>query len=490
MTTPRLCVTVSADNMAGLLTARDRASTLADLVELRLDGVRDVDVSAALAGRRRPVIVTCRPRWEGGAFDGPEDERLALLGAAARLGAEYVDIEFDSAFGPLVAERGGRGIVLSSHDFAGVPSDLAGRFRAMQAVGAEVVKIAVAARSLGDNLPLLALGRDAAPRQAIALVAMGTPGLPSRVWAARFGSCWSYAGDGIAPGQMSPERMVSEFRFRRITASTRLFGVFGRPIVHSVSPAIHNAAFDAAGFDGAYLPLEATDAADAAAFADAVGLSGASITSPFKVALLAVADDVDEDAKLCGAANTLRLDRGRRLVRNTDMAGFLEPLDAWGLVLLKTRVAVLGTGGAARAVVSALGRRQARVTVYGRRQAAADTVAALAKGGVGRVGQPDAGSWDLLVNATPVGSWPDAAASPVSPASLAGGRVVYDLVYKPVRTSLLAAAQATGCLTIGGLEMLIAQAVDQFEWWTDLAAPREVMRAAAENRSGQMAGVA
>ena len=471
--------------MAGLLAARDRAAALADLVELRLDGVRDVDVPAALAGRRTPAIVTCRPRREGGAFDGPEEDRLALLRRAARLGAEYVDVEFDSDFGPLVAEREGRGIVLSSHDFSGVPSDLAARFRAMRAVGAEVVKIAVAARSLTDNLPLLALGREAAPGQAVTLVAMGMPGLPSRVWAAKFGSCWTYAGDGIAPGQLSPERMVSEFRFRTITASTRLFGVFGRPVVHSVSPAIHNAAFGATGFDGAYLPLEASDAADALTFAEAIGLSGASITSPFKAALLAGADEVDESARLCGAANTLRLDGGRRLVRNTDMAGFLEPLDTRGIVLVKTRVAVVGTGGAARAVVSALGARHACVTVYGRRQTPADTVAMLADGGTGRVGTPAAGSWDLLVNATPVGSWPDVEASPVPPGSLAGGRAVYDLVYKPVGTSLLAAAKAAGCIPIGGLEMLVAQAIEQFEWWTGLPAPREAMRLAAAERSSQ-----
>ncbi len=476
--------------MEGLLAARDRAAALADLVELRLDGVRDVDVPATLAGRRTPVIVTCRPRREGGAFDGPEDGRLAILLAAARSGAEYIDVEFDSAFGPLVAERGGRGVVLSSHDVSGVPSDLAARFRAMRAVGAEIVKIAVTAHSLADNLPLLALGREAAPAQAVALVAMGTPGLPSRVWAARFGSCWTYAGDGIAPGQVSPERMVSEFRFRAITAKTLLFGVFGQPVVHSVSPAIHNAAFGATRFDGAYLPLEAHDAADAMAFAETIGLSGASITAPFKVALLAEAEEVDESARLCGAANTLRLDRGRRQVRNTDMAGFLAPLDARGIVLVKTRVAVVGTGGAARAVVSALGGRQARVTVYGRRQTATDTVAALADGGTGRVGTPAAGSWDLLVNATPVGSWPDTGASPVPPAALAGGRAVYDLVYKPVGTSLLAAARAAGCVAIGGLEMLVAQAVEQFEWWTGLAAPREVMRAAAEDRSGERAGPA
>jgi 3-dehydroquinate dehydratase / shikimate dehydrogenase len=476
--------------MDDLVAARDRAATEADLVELRLDGVRDIDVQRALAGRLAPVVVTCRPRREGGAFDGPEDQRLAFLETAARLGAEYVDVEFDSAFGRLVSETGGRGLILSSHDYSGVPRDLVERFRAMRSVGTEVVKVAVMAHSLADTLALLTLGREGSERARVALVAMGAPGLPSRILAARFGSCWTYAGDGLAPGQVSAERLLSEFRFRAIGASTRLYGIFGRPIGHSVSPAVHNAAFEACGFDGAYLPLEASDAADALAFADAIGLAGASITAPFKLALLAKADDVNESARLCGAANTLRIDDGRRVVRNMDPAGFLEPIDRRGIALDGARVAVVGTGGAARAVVSALGQRHARVTVFGRRPAEAARVAGLAAGAVGRGGSPEAGSWDLLVNATPVGTWPDTEASVVPPESLREGRVVYDLVYNPVRTKLLAAAAAAGCRTIGGLEMLVAQAVAQFEWWTGMAAPRDVMWEAALDSLRRMAGTA
>jgi shikimate dehydrogenase len=289
---------------------------------------------------------------------------------------------------------------------------------------------------------------------------------------------------------MSPERLLSEFRFRSITSSTRLYGIIGRPVEHSVSPAVHNAAFEACGLDGAYVPLEASDAADALAFADAMGLAGASITAPFKVALLSAADEIDESARLCGAANTLRVDDGRRVVRNTDIAGFLEPLDRRGIALGGARVAVVGTGGAARAVVSALGERQARVTVYGRRPAEAARVAALVRGGVGRGGQPEAGSWDLLVNATPVGTWPETSVDSVSPESPVGGRVVCDLVYNPVRTNLLEAAAAAGCKTISGVEMLVAQAVAQFEWWTGIPAPRDVMWEAAMASLNRMAGTA
>ena len=111
---------------------------------------------------------------------------------------------------------------------------------------------------------------------------MGDSGLASRVLAARFGSCWAYSGDAVAPGQITPERMVSEFRFRAVTAASRVFGLVGRPVGHSVSPAMHNAAFDATGLDAVYLPFAARDVADFRAFADAIGVAGASVTVPFK----------------------------------------------------------------------------------------------------------------------------------------------------------------------------------------------------------------
>jgi 3-dehydroquinate dehydratase / shikimate dehydrogenase len=488
MTSPLLCVTVTAANMTALRAARDGAAEHADLVELRLDGVRDVDVQGALAGRRTPVIVTCRPPREGGRFDGAEDERIGLLARAAALGAEYVDIEWDSAHAAVVAGRVGRGVVLSSHDFDGVPKDLRERVRAMRATGAEVVKIAVTARSLADNLPLLAIGREATDRSRLALVAMGEPGLPSRLLAAKFGSCWAYSGEAVAPGQLTPDRMVSEFRFRGVTASSRIFGIAGRPISHSVSPAMHNAAFQETGFDGVYVPLAARDAADFRAFAEGVGLTGASITAPFKLDVLRAADERDEAAQLCGAANSVQIREGRWLVRNTDVEGFLDPLETRKVDLRGVRVTVVGAGGAARAVVVGLSRRGARVTVCGRREDRAREVAALAAGGRATAGQPAPGDWDILVNATPVGTWPDVEASPVDPGALAGGGLVYDLVYNPIRTALMRDAEHSGCETIGGLEMLVAQAVRQFEWWTGTRAPRGRMRDAALERLHRMAG--
>ncbi len=490
MDTSLLCATVTAETTAGLRQMRDRASGLADLVELRLDGVGDLDVQGVLAGRRGQVIVTCRPAREGGRFDGSEDERLDILNRAAALGADYVDIEWDSAHEPLISRRRGRGVIVSSHDFEGVPGDLRARFAAMRATGAEVVKIAVTAHGLADNLPLLALGSESAGHGRVALVAMGDSGLASRVLAARFGSCWAYSGDAVAPGQVTPERMVSEFRFRTVTGASRVFGLVGRPVGHSVSPAMQNAAFDATGLDAVYLPFAARDVADFRAFANAIGVAGASVTVPFKTDAFREAAEADGPSRRCGAANTLLMAGGRWVARNADIAGFLDPIDARGITLRGMRGAVVGTGGAARAVVVALAERGALVTVYGRREERARQVAGLADGGVARVGLPNTGTFDLLVNATPVGMWPAVDVAPVEPSALSRGVIVYDLVYNPQRTRLLRHAEAAGCVAISGLEMLIAQAERQFEWWTGMKAPREVMRTAAVERLKRMAGEA
>src|ERR1022692_3828405 len=172
MSKPLLCVTVTGATTAELRQRRD-AVVDADLIELRLDSVSDPSVAGALAGRRRPVIVTCRPTWEGGQFNGSEDERKRILSEALALGAEYVDIEANARFTDLIEQGGGRRVVLSYHDFKGVPADLTGRVQAMRSTGAEVVKIAVEAQSLSDCVPLLDLGVQAGRQSGLVVIGMG-----------------------------------------------------------------------------------------------------------------------------------------------------------------------------------------------------------------------------------------------------------------------------------------------------------------------------
>ena len=473
--TPSICVTVGGATTAELRRARDQVRD-ADLVELRLDSVRDPDPAAALAGRRLPAIVTCRPRWEGGYFAGSEDERLQLLRRAWELGAEYVDVEHAAPFAHVfLTSTLGRHVVLSLHDFAGVPRDLGGRVAAMCETPAEVIKVAVSAARLSDALEVFGLQRLLRGRAFVA-IGMGAPGLATRVLAARMGSCWTYAGDGWAPGQVPAAQLRHEFRFHSISRRTAIYGVVGRPIAHSLSPAMHNAAFAAEGLDAVYLPLEAADPDDFLTFARVADLQGASVTAPFKVTL-ARHVELDDEARHAGAVNTIvRHAEGWRAT-NTDVEGFLAPLRP-KLTLRGCRAAVLGAGGAARAAARGLSREGAAVTLHARRREQAEHVAASLRVRVADW-PPAAGSWDLLVNATPVGTAPRVDETPW-PAARFDGQLVYDLVYNPRETRLLRDAAAAACDTLGGLDMLVAQAQQQFLLWTGRLPDAGLMRAAAE----------
>ena len=462
------------------LRARRDAVVGADLIELRLDTVKDVHVAGALAGRRVPAIVTCRPVWEGGRFEGSEEERRRILEEALTLGAEYVDVEWRASFNDLLARTAGRRIVLSSHDFVSMPTDLVERARAMRATGAEIIKLAATANRLSDCLPLLELGEMMGQEDGLVLIAMGARGLPSRILAKRFRSAWTYVGTMSEIGQVTPADLLQTYCFRRLEASTAIYGVVGSPVGHSISPAMHNAAFEAGKIDAVYVPFDAADADDFVTFGRALKLAGASVTIPFKVSLFDRVDEVDAVAQRIGAINTIRVVDGRWLGGNTDASGFLRPLQEGRVPLEGTRASILGAGGAARAVAIALAPSGAGITVHARKAAQAEAVATIVSGNVGPW-PPEPGSWDVLVNCTPIGMHPHVDHSPMPRDSLTG-RLVYDLIYNPAITALLRDATSAGCQTIGGLDMLVAQAEDQFHWWTGVRPPASIMRSAALKR--------
>ena len=486
MRNPQLCATVTGRTMEELRRARD-AATFADLVEVRLDLVDHPDPLGAIEGRRRPVVVTCRAQWEGGGFQGSEEERERILSEAQNGGAEFIDVEAGAEFvATITRRRRGRGIVLSLHVFGEPPSDLLERARAMRSTGAEIVKIAIEAGRVSDMLPLVRVAdepdfSDPDGIDGHVLLAMGQPGVPTRVLASRLRNRWTYAGDAVAPGQIPAARLLGEFGFRRIHADATLYGVVGKPIAHSLSPVMHNAGFSALGINAVYVPLEASDVDDFVTFAREMHMAGASITAPFKVAMLSRVDETDEMARRVGAVNTLIVREGRWIGANTDVEGFLTPLI--GRMALKgTRASILGAGGAARAVAVALGSQGAAVTVCARQPAAAKEVAALAGGTVG-TWPPKPGSWDVLVNATSSGSG-GATDDPMDGVRL-DGEIVFDLVYAPARTPLLERAAREGCMTIGGLEMLVAQAERQFELWTGCRPPTGLFKSAASSATGE-----
>jgi 3-dehydroquinate dehydratase/shikimate dehydrogenase len=517
--------------VAGALERAERAAHAgARMVEWRIDGLAEHAraVSAALDLVKRsplPCIVTCRPVDEGGTWGGDEQERISLFEAlgASDFPPRYIDLELrayqrsanlrQKALLAVDHSRQVRdlktSLILSSHDFSGRPADL---LRVVEQMTAEeacaVVKVAWTARSLRDNLEAFDLLR-ARGKPMIALC-MGRFGLMSRVLAGKFGGMLTYASDGegdeTAPGQPTIEALRSSYRFERINAATKVYGVIGWPIDHSLSPQLHNAGFDAINHDGVYLPLPVPPEwehfkATLGSLIDHEGLDfrGASISIPHKSHLVRFVRErggsVDSLAERIGAANTLCVDEaGSVSCANTDCAAAVDALCAgMGIEpsdLSSRRIAVLGAGGTARAVIVGLIDRGATVVVFNRDQARAEAIerefngTPTAHGGVARLvaGKPDAlgcGCFHAFINCTPIGmtGGPAPQDSPL-PESVAldDSTAVMDMVYAPERTPLIREAESRGARVITGLDVFIRQATAQFELWTGASLPASALR--------------
>jgi 3-dehydroquinate dehydratase/shikimate dehydrogenase len=481
----KVCVALAEPTTAAVAARMAELAPWADLFEVRADYVSDLDLGALLRARTRPILFTCRSDAEGGRFpDGDASSRRRLLREAVERGFDLVDVEARAGFDDVVEAKAGRGLVLSWHDTEGTPDDLDAVYARMAAVRPDVVKIAVTARSIRDLGRLLALAArhaaDAAPR--LVAIAMGPLGVASRILGGRynapFGFASSESGRGTAPGQLTAPVLVDSYRVRSISRDTRVYGLVGSDVQRSLSPAIQNRAFAERGIDAVYVPLQAESMDAFVGALPELGLSGWSVTRPYKGAILGHLDSVTPQAAEAGSANTVVAQDGRLVGLSTDGDGVLVPLrkriDPAG-----RRVAILGAGGAARAAAFALVRAGARVDVLARRAEQAREVAAATGSAGAGLEELARVPYDVLVNATPLGSGAFPGESPVTASALRAGSVVFDMVYEPRETPLLAAARARGCATIDGVEMLVAQAVGQFEAWSRVAAPIEAMTEAA-----------
>jgi 3-dehydroquinate dehydratase / shikimate dehydrogenase len=519
----RLAVSIMVRSAGqALATAAQAAERGADLVELRIDAfarnVDDADAVAKIVGQcALPCIVTCRPTWEGGQHHGTDAVRLDLLGRVVEGGRPpaYIDFELaacqrDPNVVPRLAAMRGRHtrLILSSHDFDRRPADLLQRVEAMAGMEiCDVIKVAWQARSLRDNIEAFEL-LSCQLKPTIALC-MGPFGQPSRILAGRFGGMLTFAAidadSATAPGQPTVQELKSLYRWDAVGRSTRVYGVIGYPLGHSMSPAIHNAGFGAIGYDGVYLPLAIPPEyehfkATVGALLDAPALNfrGASVTIPHKENLLRFVAERGGDGggriepltARIGAANTLTVrDDGSLYASNTDCAGALgavcDSLSIEPRELKGQRVAVIGAGGAARAIVAGFAQQGAAVMVYNRTFERAAALAADFNDMPGKVAAhrfedlPRA-ACQVVINCTPIGMHPEANASPLPNLRAlphwGPGTIVFDTIYNPVSTKLLRDARAAGCLTIPGTEMFVRQAAAQFTLWTGEEAPIDVFR--------------
>ncbi len=271
-----------------------------------------------------------------------------------------------------------------------------------------------------------------------------------------------------------------------LTGKTRVYAVFGCPVEHSLSPAMHNAAIAALGLDCVYVPLrvEPADLPAAIGGVRAMGLAGVNLTIPLKEAAVALVDELSDEAREIGAVNTLFWKDGALCGHSTDGEGFWMSLEGTPGQSAK-RALVLGAGGASRAVCFALARRGIEVTIANRTPERARELAAALPGSHahGMPAEPEdlaraAAAADLIVNCTSVGMSPNDSESPLAENCIERGHIVCDLIYNPRETLLLRTAREKGALGLNGVDMLVNQGALSFQLWTGIMPPVQVMKAA------------
>ena len=484
-----ICIPIPAKTNEAAVTQLATVRDGGHLAELRIDFIHDPDLPRLLAAADGPVIVTNRPTWEGGRFEGSEEARLALLNQAVDLGADYVDIELRAA--ARLPRRGRTKRIVSYHNFEETPANLAAIHDELVKAGADIAKVTVMANDITDNLRIFDLLKHA-QIPTIGLC-MGERGLISRILSPKFGGFLTFAsaeaGRESAPGQPSVRELRDLYRYDAISASTDIYGVVANPVRHSMSPAMLNAAFGAAGVDAVYVPFLAEDVVDFVHAFRAIDVKGYSVTIPHKEAVIAAMDEVDELVTQIGAMNTVHTRGGKLFGANTDWQGATRSLEAamGGEVecpLKGKRVVILGAGGAARAVAFGLKSRGAQVTVVNRTHQRGVKLAQ----DVGCECRPRDElaelEIDVLVNTTSVGMHPNVDETPAPSEVLKPDMVVLDAVYNPLETRLLREAAQAGCRTANGLGWFVNQGAAQFELWTGKDAPLCVMERVLRERLG------
>ncbi len=482
----RICAVVAAETAAEMQAQLRQGLRLTKTAELRLDWLRSDGERHRFLDwlkRRRfsaQLIATCRRREAGGRFRGDVEAERRALAAAVEAGCGWYDLEIESVkaagrFKPVAPARAAA--IVSLHRFGRAVSEPQKLLERFQLAPGTIWKLAVECRGLGDAVRLIRLARKPGAAAGIIAVPMGRAALATRFLALREGSLLSYAAVSArtAPGQPTLATAVREYHAERVDRRTRAYGILGNKARHSVSPAMHNAAFAAEGINAVYLPFQVEHLRDFVEAIEPLGIGGFSVTIPHKRAILRHLDSCDSLARRLGAVNTVVIRRGRRYGYNTDYAGVLAAL-AGRVQLAGSRVLLVGAGGAARAAAFAIADSGARVFVLARRPAQARELAHLAGGKAVARGEIRRRSFDLIVNATPVGMAPDRA-SPLGASEL-NAPVVFDMVYRPIETPLLRLAARRGLKRISGVEMLVAQGVAQWELWTGRPAPAQVMRRA------------
>ena len=480
---PRVCVAVTDTDPAALV---DKAEALVrdnTFLEFRLDYLPRPALALPRIKRfieyhpHVTAIATCRRTASGGKFKGSLAAQLDILGKASASGCQLLDIELQSAAKCKPEQvkrlRTRSALILSYHDFRATRNlDLT--LEKMVKIPADFYKIVGTATTLYDNVTMMKFLEKFGDRHSLVGLCMGEQGIISRLLGVRAGSVFTFAAvspdEKTAPGQTTAQELRSTYRIEQMDAATRIYGVAGDPVAHSLSPAIMNAALRRENVNGVYLALHAKTLKDLLACVRDIPIHGLSITMPYKEAILKHLDNTDSHTTKIGACNTVvRAQDGKLYGFNTDTAGVVRPLEQ-RITIERAKILVLGAGGAARGVLlPVLAQKPRALVLSNRTQAKADALAAAfaGRGPVSAAPPSDlAGrTFDVVINATSAGLagdtawlWPDRL--------FRRDAFAYDMIYADGSTMFLRWARAQGVDRVAdGIGMLIEQAAESFFLW-------------------------
>jgi 3-dehydroquinate dehydratase / shikimate dehydrogenase len=487
MRLPRVCVAVVGSDGNEMA---ERAESLVrdnSLLEFRLDylskpGLALPPLKRFLESHPGTVgIATCRRAASGGKFRGSIASQLDVLSKAAAAGCQLVDVELQTASKSKPEQlrklRTRAGLILSFHDFRATKK-LEETLEKMLAYPADFYKVVSTATTLADNVAMIKFLSREGDRHSLIGMCMGEQGVISRVLGVRAGSVFTFASAGAgqetAAGQITARELRNVYRIEQVDVATRVYGVVGDPVAHSLSPAIMNAAFRRENVNAVYVALHAKTLKDLLTCVREIPIYGVSVTMPYKESILGHLDNADSHTNKVGACNTVvRAQDGKLYGFNTDTAGIVRPLERRLNTLEGARILVLGAGGAARAAVFGLKERGAEVYILNRSLAHAKKLAHQARARI--IKRPDLkkAAFDVIINATPVGMG-NSRESPLQDKEI-NARYVFDMVYDPAETRLMKLATERGAQVIPGIEMFVHQAARQFEIWTGKPAPLDEM---------------
>ncbi len=482
-----ICLALTGTSLKENLAFLKKYRNMVDLCELRADfldpwnsdEIRQFPLKAGI-----PVIFTLRRKSDGGYWTENEKHREQRIISVLSSHYAYVDLEKDSHTAEAAehARKIGVEVIRSQHDFNGVPENFSRKIEMLPEHAGEIPKYAVMPKSTEDLRRVLNAMRITSGKRII--LGMGDWGFPSRILSSYYG-CWftfvSPSGSSAAPGHVDPEVIRNVYRHHLITQSTEIFGIIGNPIMHSRSPLIHNRGYSIQKMDAVYIPFKVDNLDQWFSLAEEIPVKAFSVTIPHKENVISRLSETSPAVERVGACNTVvRNGKPHRWYgENTDISGFLHPLKdgLFGEELGSKKAAVIGAGGAARAVVYGLQNMGFDILILNRTAAKAEKLAHEFGCRHASLGSE---SWDLLklfsdliVQTTALGMHPLEDRNPLEGYHWSGSEVAYDLIYAPEKTRFLKSAEQAGCTTINGMPMLLEQGKGQYRLYTGSEYPAD-----------------